>query len=72
MLPLQYLLLPLPTMLQLPSCFLLRLKPPKNLKKSQLDFRPLLLLIMMGASASFVTSTGYQTNLMVYGPGGCE
>ena len=26
--------------------------------------------IMLGASYSFISPTGYQTNLMVYGPGG--
>ena len=35
-----------------------------------LDVRPLVVAVTIGASLAFATPLGYQTNLMVYGPGG--
>ena len=34
------------------------------------SYLPYVIAIMVGASCGFITPIGYQTNLMVYGPGG--
>jgi di/tricarboxylate transporter len=33
------------------------------------SFMPFAVTLMVGASCSFISPMGYQTNLMVYGPG---
>ncbi|MEC8042689.1 MAG: SLC13 family permease, partial [Pseudomonadota bacterium] len=35
-----------------------------------IDPRPLVIAVMVAASCSFATPIGYQTNMLVYGPGG--
>ena len=48
------------------------LTPVAILAAVQADVNPyaVVIAVMFGASASFVTPFGYQTNVMIYGPGG--
>lgn len=39
-------------------------------EKLDVNMMPFIMAVMMGGSAAFATPIGYQTNLMVYGPGG--
>jgi di/tricarboxylate transporter len=39
-------------------------------QKLDVNYMPFVIVVMMAASAGFATPIGYQTNLMVYGPGG--
>ena len=39
-------------------------------RQLDVNYMPFVITVMMAASAGFATPIGYQTNLMVYGPGG--
>ena len=50
--------------------FPLALATARNLGPEGVNPMPFIIVVMMAASAGFATPIGYQTNLMVYGPGG--
>ncbi len=50
--------------------FPLALATSRNLGADGVNPMPFIIVVMMAASAGFATPIGYQTNLMVYGPGG--
>ncbi|CAN0127521.1 unnamed protein product [Pylaiella littoralis] len=41
-------------------------------KELEVSYKPFVLTVMMAASSSFITPIGYQTNTMVWAPGGYE
>lgn len=48
-----------------------RLPPPAPpLAHVQVSYKPFVLTVMLAASSSFITPIGYQTNTLVWGPGG--
>lgn len=46
------------------------LAPPSRPAPCQVSYKPLVLTVMLAASSSFITPIGYQTNTLVWGPGG--